>query len=89
MKTLIKKLKKVEINLSQKYGTDCLIEIALIAEVKTILVNNDIFSKKEKRLLSFLVAKDLITLKLMAKKPEELKEWETDYRNLIGKINNL
>lgn len=36
------------------------------------------FSKKEKTLLSFLVAKNT----------EQIEEWKTDYRKLIAKINN-
>jgi len=45
------------------------------------------FSKKEKKLLSFLVAKDMSALKHRVKNIQELEEWETDYRKLIGKIN--
>jgi len=56
---------------------------------KIIPVDDVVFSKKEKQLLSFLVAKDLTTLKLRAKNPQELEEWEADYRRLIGKINNV
>jgi hypothetical protein len=45
------------------------------------------FTDKEKKLLTFLVAKDMTTLLRRAKDIKKYEEWESDYRKLIAKIN--